>query len=72
MKTRVKVIGQISAAENMLHVFPSNKKIGDFSAQALKKIPGVARCRICISGEPLPSGDLLPAPVKAVLSCHAL
>jgi PAS domain S-box-containing protein len=60
MKTRVKVIGQISAAENMLHVFPSNKKIGDFSAQALKKIPGVVRCRICISGEPLPSGDLLP------------
>jgi signal transduction histidine kinase/CheY-like chemotaxis protein len=60
MKTRVKVIGQTSAAANILHVFPSNKKMGDFSAQALKKIPGVAGCCLCICGEPLPSGDLLP------------
>lgn len=59
MEAKVKIIGQISAAENILHVFPSNKKIGDFSAQALKKVPGVVRCCICICGEPHPSGDLL-------------
>jgi len=60
MHANVKIIGQLSAAENILHVFPSNKKICDFSAQALKKVPGVARCCICICGEPRPSGDLLP------------
>lgn len=60
MKANVKVIGQISSAENILHVFPSNKKMGDFSAQALKKVPGIARCCICICGESNPSGDLLP------------
>jgi len=60
MNQRFKVIGQISAAENIFHVLPSNKKIGDFSAQALKKVPGVASCCICIFGEPHPSGDLLP------------
>jgi signal transduction histidine kinase len=59
MEAKVKIIGQISAAENILHVFPSNKKMGDFSAQALKKIPGVVRCCICICGEPHPCGDLL-------------
>jgi signal transduction histidine kinase len=61
MKADVTIIGQISAAENILHVFPSNKKIGEFSAQALKKIPGVVRCCICICGEPHPCGDLLSA-----------
>ncbi len=60
MDADIKIIGQLSAAENILHVFPSNEKIGDFSAQALKKVPGVARCCICICGEPQPSGDLLP------------
>ncbi len=60
MHANVKIIGQLSAAENILHVFPSNKKICDFSARALKKVPGVTRCSICICGEPRPSGDLLP------------
>jgi len=60
MNANVKIIGQMSAAENILHVFPSNKKICDFSAQALKKVPGVARCCICVCGESHPSGDLLP------------
>ncbi|MCF8074987.1 MAG: PAS domain-containing protein [Desulfotignum sp.] len=59
MQAKVKIIGQMSAAENILHVFPSNKKKGDFSAQALKKIPGVVRCGICVCGEPSPCGDLL-------------
>ncbi|MBU2430118.1 MAG: hypothetical protein KKH99_05450, partial [Proteobacteria bacterium] len=61
MTADVKIIGQISTAENILHVFSSNKKIGDFSAQALKKIPGIAGCCICICGESHPSGDLLSA-----------
>jgi signal transduction histidine kinase len=59
MEAKVKIIGQISAAENILHVFPSNKKMGDFSARALKKVPGIVRCGICICGEPHPCGDLL-------------
>ncbi len=59
MHAKVKIIGQLSAAENIFHVFSSNEKIGDFSAQALKKVPGVASCSICICGEPRPSGDLL-------------
>ncbi len=59
MEAKVKIIGRMSAAENILHVFPSNKKMGDFSAQALKKIPGVLRCGICLCGDPHPCGDLL-------------
>ncbi|MFO7913705.1 MAG: ATP-binding protein, partial [Desulfotignum sp.] len=60
MHANIKIIGQLSAAENIFHVFPSNDKIGDFAARALKKVPGVAGCSICICGEPRPSGDLLP------------
>ncbi len=59
MEANIKIIGQISTAENILHVFPSNKKLGDFSAQVLKKVPGVVRCCICLCGEQHPSGDLL-------------
>ncbi|MFO7912765.1 MAG: hypothetical protein R6V15_11440, partial [Desulfotignum sp.] len=60
MHANIKIIGRLSAAENIFHVFPSNDKIRDFSTQALKKVPGAASCSICICGQPSPSGDLLP------------
>ncbi len=67
MDADIKIIGQLSAAENILHVFPSNEKIGDFSAQALKKVPGVVRNSICFMGVSQPSGDLIKVPCE---ECH--
>jgi hypothetical protein len=67
MDADIKIIGQLSTAENMLHVFPSGKKISDFSAQALKKIPGAAGNAICLMGVSQPSGDLVKVPCE---DCH--
>ena len=73
MDADIKIIGQLSTAENMLHVFPSGKKIGDFSTQALKKVPGAARNAICLMGVSQPSGDLVKVPCEdcRMSSCKA-
>jgi len=64
MHADIKIIGQLSTAENILHVFPSPRKIGDFSTQALKKVPGIARNSICFKDLSQPSGDLVKVPCK--------
>jgi signal transduction histidine kinase/CheY-like chemotaxis protein len=60
----IKIIGQLSIAENMLHVFPSREKISDFSTQALKKVPGAARNAICLMGVSQRKGELVKVPCE--------
>ncbi len=67
MEADIKIIGLLSTAENILHIFPSGKKISDFSTQALKKVPGAAGNAICLMGVSQPSGDLIKVPCE---DCH--
>jgi nitrogen-specific signal transduction histidine kinase/ActR/RegA family two-component response regulator len=53
----VKILSQLIAADNMLHIFTSSRKLGEFVTRALKIVPGVASCGICISGISGPLGD---------------
>jgi len=46
----INIIGQLIAADNMLHVFPSDKKICEFVTRALQIVPGVISCGMCIPG----------------------
>jgi hypothetical protein len=44
--------------QDVLHVFPSEKKIGEFLNQALKAVPGSGTSKICFRGISEPVGDL--------------
>ncbi|MDP2722141.1 MAG: PAS domain S-box protein [Bacteroidales bacterium] len=42
------VLGQIMAAQNMIFVLPSAKRITEFFAKLLTTVPGVEACRVCL------------------------
>ncbi len=42
------VLGQIMAAQNIIFILPSAKKIAEFFAKLLCTVPGVGACRVCI------------------------
>ncbi|OFY51274.1 MAG: hypothetical protein A2W85_04560 [Bacteroidetes bacterium GWF2_41_31] len=42
------VLGQIMAAQNMIFVLPSTKRITEFFAKLLTTVPGVEACRVCL------------------------
>ncbi len=52
-----KVVNQLLAALNMLYVLPNEEELGRFTAQALKNVPGIDYCSICIRGQSQVIGD---------------
>ena len=42
------VINKLMAAQSMLNVFPNEIKMGEFLTSALKNVPGVDKCSLCI------------------------
>lgn len=53
----VGVVNQLMAAQSMLYVLPSEVKLGEFVSQALKTVPAIDRCSICIRGADKVIGD---------------
>ena len=53
----VGVVNQLMAAQSMLYVLPSELKLGEFVSQALKSVPAIDRCSICIRGADQVIGD---------------
>lgn len=51
------VVFQLMAAQGMLSILPSEVELGGFVHQALKEIPAVDRCSICIRGQDRVIGD---------------
>jgi len=45
-----RVLDQLLVAETLLHVFDSEKRLGEFVTQALGNVPGVVLCAMCIRG----------------------
>jgi PAS domain S-box-containing protein len=55
----IKIIGLLLASETSLHVFPSDSKMIDSAIQALKRVPGVSSCSICVKGISKSVGSLV-------------
>lgn len=53
----VGVVNQLMAAQSILYVLPSELKLGEYVSQALKSVPAIDRCSICIRGEDQVIGD---------------
>ena len=56
-KLEAGVVSQLIAAHNMLYIFPDKIKSGEFVSQALKNIPAIEKCSICIRGIDKVIGD---------------
>lgn len=57
MNDELRVLNQIADAQNILQSFSIVGKMGEFSVQALKNIPGVKHCNICFSFQDESVGD---------------
>jgi len=49
-----RILGQLLAAQNMLFVLPDEARISEFFSQALKGVPGVISCFVCLGNLPAP------------------
>lgn len=49
-----RILGQLLAAQNMLFVLPDEARIAEFFSQALKGVPGVVSCFVCLGNLPAP------------------
>ena len=57
IELEVGAVNQLMAAQSMLYVLLSEVKLGEFVYQALKNVPAVDRCSICIRGAGQVIGD---------------
>jgi len=60
----VKILNQLLAVQNMLYVFPDVVKSGEFIVQAIKNIPGIQSCSICLRDIKQPIGDMFETAEK--------
>ena len=65
-------LGQLLAAHTMLHLFPSNRKMGEFICRAIESVPGTASCGLCIHDLSEPLGDLKYLKEDQCTACAAL
>ena len=64
LKSALQVLTQLFAAQSILHVFPDREKMLSFASLALKNIPGVKLCSICLINKTSQIGDSFEAAVK--------
>lgn len=65
----IKVLNQLLAAGCLLNALDSTFKMSEFVARALKDVPGIGACAICLRGSDKPIGDDIAAARKA---CDAM
>src|SRR5512137_542335 len=53
-----RILGQIVAAQNFLFVLPDEARIAEFFAEALRGVPGVTSCSVCLGDLPAPVGEV--------------
>jgi len=54
LQVDARILGQILAAQNILFVLPNETRIAEYFSEALKSIPGISSCFVCMINQSVP------------------
>ena len=70
IKTDARILGQLLAAQSTFSLFSEPRKMGEFVQRAVKEVPGLISCAVCLPGAERPR--LGNEPVTECADCDVL